>query len=329
LLELPLPLHERDLENAIPLWSDLAGAEARLLNHSENNTFLLRVPGGEAFTLRVHRPGYQSTANIESELAWLEALHRQTDLPIPEPVAGNNGKVLQSFATSSGEVRHAVLFHFITGSEPSPESNLGDLFGVLGGYAAALHRHVIEWNRPVGFERQAWTADSILDADGLWGDWRIAPGVTEAIRSTLRRAEQELRRRLDAYGMGPDRYGLIHADMRLGNLLVDTDQVSLIDFDDCGFCWFTYDFAAAISFHETHKTVPALRAAWLDAYQAVRPLTAEDVAMLDSMVMLRRMALLAWIGSHAETALARTQVNGFAEGTADLAERFLAGPIWP
>ena len=92
-----MPLQVRDLDNAIPLWADLAGAQPSLINHSENHTFLLSVPGGEAFTLRVHRPDYQSVANIESELAWLEALHRQTELSIPEPVAGRNGKLLQQF----------------------------------------------------------------------------------------------------------------------------------------------------------------------------------------------------------------------------------------
>lgn len=323
-----LPLHERDLENALPLWPELAGAEPRLINYSENHTFLLSVPGGEAFTLRVHRPDYQSTANIESELAWLESLHRQTDLAIPEPVAGGDGKLLQCFQTPSGETRHAVLYHFIPGQEPSPDSNLVDLFAVLGGYAAGLHRHSIAWKRPLGFERQAWTAATILDADGLWGDWRVAPGVTGAIHPVLDLAQLELRRRLDAYGTGPDRYGLIHADMRLGNLLVHGDQVSLIDFDDCGLCWFGYDFAAAISFHETNKAVPALKASWLEAYQAVRPLSEDDIAILDSMVMLRRMALLAWIGSHAETTLAQSHMTGFAEGTADLAERYLRGGIW-
>jgi Ser/Thr protein kinase RdoA (MazF antagonist) len=323
-----MPLQVRDLESAIPLWSDLAGAEPRLINHSENHTFLLSVPGGEAFTLRVHRPDYQSVGNIESELAWLEALHKQTDLAIPEPVAGRDGRLLQHFRTPSGEIRQAVLFHFINGREPAPDSNLVDLFAVLGRYAAWLHLHAISWTRPVGFERQAWTASSILDPDGLWGNWRIAPGVTDSIRLTLNRAQDLLRRRLADYGCEPERYGLIHADMRLGNLLVDGQQVSLIDFDDCGLCWFGYDFAAAISFHETHADVPALKASWLAAYQAVRPLSGQDIDMLDSMIMLRRLALLAWIGSHAETSLAQTHAKGFAEGTADLAQRYLRGPIW-
>lgn len=324
-----MPLQVRDLENALPLWPDLMGAKPSLINYSENHTFLLSVPGGEAFTLRVHRPDYQSIANIESELAWLEALHRQTDLSIPEPVAGQDGKLLQRFETPAGETRHAVLFHFIRGQEPSPDSNLVDIFAVLGDYAARLHQHVIGWTKPLGFVRQAWTADSILDADGLWGDWRVAPGVTAEIFPVLDEAQVLLRRRLDGYGTTPDRYGLIHADMRLGNLLVQENEVCLIDFDDCGLCWFAYDFAAAISFHETHKAIPALKAAWLESYQAARPLSPDDLAIMDSMVMLRRMALLAWIGSHAETSLAQSHMKGFAEGTAELAQRYLRGSIWP
>ena len=44
------------------------------------------------------------------------------------------------------------------------------------------------------------------------------------------------------------------------------------------------------------------------------------------MVLLRRMALLAWIGSHGETDLARSQADHFAEGTAQLGAAYLATP---
>lgn len=323
-----MPLQARDLEPAIPLWPGLRGGCPLLVNHSENHTFRIDAPGGDSFMLRVHRPDYQSLANIESELAWLAALQRDTDLPIPDPVPGEDGRLLQFFSTPRGETRHAVLFRFIAGAEPAPDDDLVPLFGTLGGYAARLHRHAMSWRRPAGFVRQAWTARSILDENGLWGDWRLAPGVDGGVRPVLDRLDGELRRRLSAYGMGRERYGLIHADMRLGNLLVDKGRVSLIDFDDCGLCWFGYDFAAAISFYETRADLPALRAAWLDAYRAERPLAEEDAAALDSMVMLRRMALLAWIGSHGETALAQSHAAGFAEGTARLAERYLGGSFW-
>jgi len=322
-----MPLTAPDVEPALLRWDNLSGADIRLINHSENQTFQIDTPAQGSYTLRVHRVGYQSPASIDSELAWLMALRRDTALAIPQPVPGTDGQLLQTFATTQGE-RLAVLFRHIPGREPTPDSNLDGLFVTLGGYAATMHNHVRRWQRPAGFQRQVWQAQTILDADGAWGDWRIAPGVNHANRPVLDQLEAVLWQRLADYGTDPDRYGLIHADMRLGNLLVDGSKVSLIDFDDCGFCWFTYDFAAAISFHETNAAIPAFRAAWLRGYQAVRPLSGEDIAAMDSMVMLRRMALLAWIGSHAETSLAEQHREGFADGTAELAERYLRGPLW-
>ena len=58
---------------------------------------------------------------------------------------------------------------------------------------------------------------------------------------------------------------------------------------------------------ETHPQVPDLRAAWLDGYRHVRAVSIEDEEEIDSFIVLRRMALLAWIGSHGETDLARDQ----------------------
>jgi len=322
--ELLMTLRKSDLAAAMSLWPQLQGATARLVNHSENHTFRFDAPGRPSYMLRVHRPDYQNGDTISSELTWMAALRRDTALPIPLPLAGANGQLLQRFETPDGEGRFAVLFDLLPGSEPTPEQDLEGLFRVLGDYAARMHLHVMDWQRPEGFQRQAWTAESILDADGLWGDWRKGPDVDATLRATLDCLDAALREDLAAYGTSGDRYGLVHADMRLGNVLVDGEHVSLIDFDDCGFCWFTYDFAAAISFHETHASVPALKAAWLDGYRGVRPLSASDIATLDTMILLRRMALLAWIGSHAETTLAQTHAPGFAKGTADLAERYLA-----
>ena len=108
--------------------------------------------------------------------------------------------------------------------------------------------------------------------------------------------------------------------MRLANLLVDGDRVTLIDFDDCGFGWFMYDLAASLSFIETSPQLASLKAGWIAGYEAVRPLSSDDLRIVDAMILLRRMALLAWIGSHAETGLARQHAGRFAVDTAALAE---------
>ena len=111
--------------------------------------------------------------------------------------------------------------------------------------------------------------------------------------------------------------------MRLANVLVDGDHVTLIDFDDCGFCWFLYDLAASLSFIEMRADLDALIASWRAGYESRRSLAAEDVEMIGPMILLRRMALTAWIGSHADTDLARRQAPSFAADTATLADRLL------
>lgn len=303
----------------LDLWSGTTRGTPRLINLSENATHLVEGGAAGRVVLRLHRPGYQARSAIESELAWLAALRRDTTIPLPEPLPGRDGQLVQQLDAA----RFGVLFAYLPGREPSAADDLGDLFAVLGRYAALAHAQSRNYVPPPGFARQLWSAGAVLDADGLWGDWRAAPGVVP-FRPVLDALDRRLRADLAAYGTGPDRFGLVHADMRLANLLVDGQRVALIDFDDCGFCWFMYDFAAAISFHEDDPRVPDWRARWIAGYGEVSPLADADIAILDTMVLLRRMALLAWIGSHAETPLARAHAADFARVTASLAMPYLS-----
>jgi Ser/Thr protein kinase RdoA (MazF antagonist) len=297
----------------LDLWRETADGRATLINLSENHTFRIDAPSGRT-VLRVHRPGYQTADSIESELAWLAALRRDTDLPVVRPLPGRDGRLLQQMGD-----RHAVLFAFEAGSEPVAGNVT--LFRTIGAFAAKAHRHAAGWQRPAGFVRPTWSADAMLEPDGLWGDWRKAPGVAP-VRDVLDAVTARLHAELAAYGQAPDRFGLVHADMRLANLLVDGPRTTLLDFDDSGFGWFMYDLGSALSFIDLTPEAPALRAAWLEGYMALRPLAPADLAIIDAMILLRRMVLLAWIGTHGETQLAQTHVATFAADTAR------AGRLW-
>tara|TARA_X000000950_G_scaffold5876_2_gene6273 strand:- start:8061 stop:9053 length:993 start_codon:yes stop_codon:yes gene_type:complete len=308
---------------SLSLWDVPADATARLINLSENATFLVESPSGHRSVLRLHRDGYHSRRAIACELAWMAALDREGGVETARPLPGRNGEVIQESGSSSLAPRRMVMFEFLAGEEPDPDQDLKAPFRQLGAIAARTHLHSICWTRPDAFERLVWDDEMVFGPGANWGDWRAAPGLDSNSERTLADAEALVRARLAAYGREEDRYGLIHADMRLANLLIDGGRTRLIDFDDCGFGWFMYDFAAGISFMEDHPQVPALRTAWLDGYQSVRPLTDADEAEMDSFIMLRRMALLAWIGSHAGTDLARSQAPHFASVSARLARDYL------
>ena len=243
----------------------------------------------------------------------------------PAVVAGRDGEAIQTAAVEGLPApRHMVMFEFLEGRHPDEGQDLSAPFEALGEIAARTHLHSMRWERPEPFERLVWDLDAVFGPDPTWGDWRDAPRVTPEVAEVLEAVEATVARRLRAYGRGADRFGLIHADMRLANLLIDGGRPRLIDFDDCGLGWFLYDFAAGISFMEDHPQVPALKAAWLGGYERVRPLSAADRAEVDSFVMLRRLALLAWIGSHVEAPEPRALAPDFARVSADLGRRYLA-----
>jgi Ser/Thr protein kinase RdoA (MazF antagonist) len=313
----------QSVERWLHLWAETEGGAATLINLSENHTFRVDGPDGRKHILRVHRPGYQGSAAIGSELAWVQALAADTGLAVPKPLRGRDGAFLQQMKLGRDVPRQAVLFAFEEGREPLPHEDLRAHFRTLGRIAAQTHAHAARWRPPAGFERPTWHAGAVLDGDGPWGDWRKAPHVEGDIREALHRLEAKLRGDLARYGQTVDRFGLIHADMRLANLLINGERIALIDFDDCGFCWFMYDFAAAISFFEDSPAVPELKAAWVEGYREIRQLSEADLAAIDTMIMLRRMALLAWIGSHGETDLAQEHAQRFAAITVQLAEAYL------
>ena len=324
--------HEQLLERlnrlaneSLNLWPLEDGAKAHLINVSENATYLVEEPSGGKAVLRVHREGYHSRKAIGCELAWMRALRKDGGVFTPLPIAGRNGEEIQSGSVSGlAQPRHMVLFEFVEGVEPDESQDLREPFKQLGEICARTHLHSMSWKREEGFERLVWDEEHIFHPHIIWGDWREAPGVGVPEKEILERQEKTLRHRLAAYGKGADVFGLIHADMRLANLLIYDNAPRLIDFDDCGLGWHLYDFAAGISFIEDHPDIPDLLSCWLEGYESVRPLRAADKDEIESFIMLRRMALLAWIGSHKETDLAKEMAPHFARVSTELAESYLS-----
>lgn len=315
---------EKLAEQSLALWEIPPNATARLINVSENATYLVEADRDYKAVLRIHREKYHTRRAIECELAWINALKDADAVVTPETYTGRNGEIIQKSRLEALEnPRYMVLFQYVEGRHPDEEGDLENPFEKLGEIAARTHKHSRTWQRPPNFQRLTWNVETIFGNEANWGDWRDAPNVTPEIRETLEAVETHARSRLKLYGMGPDRYGLIHADMRLANLLCDENSTRLIDFDDCGFGWFMYDFATAISFIEDDPRVPVLKMAWVRGYEKICSLSKVEKNEIDTFVMLRRLALMAWIGSHIEAPEPQVLAPDFPRVTAELGEAYM------
>lgn len=303
-------------------------ASVRLINVSENWTYRMEEPGGgRAFALRVHRPTYHTAAEIASELDWIDALREDGVVETAVAVAGVTGNRVCQVRTDDLGERNVVLFEWLAGEMPDADAHdLRPGFHTLGAVSARMHGHSRHWSPPAGFARFRWDYDTTLGAGGHWGRWQDGLGMGAEELALLGRLDATIKRRLEAFGQGRDRFGLVHADIRLANLLAEGDHVRVIDFDDCGWSWFMYDFATTVSFIEDHPDVPELTQAWVEGYRTVAPLDPAEEAELDTFVMLRRLLLVAWIGSHHQFATEAAELGaGFTAGTCALAERYLSG----
>ena len=310
---------------ATALYALPIGVTVKLINLSENATYKVEAPGGQRWALRIHRDGYHSKTAIASELGWLMDLRNKGVVTTPAPVKGRDGEIIQQIGhTRMPGPRNIVLFDWEAGVEPGIGQDLSGPFEVLGEVTARMHLHARQWKRPPEFSRLTWDFETSLgEANPHWGRWRDGMGVDAEKQILFGRTVDVIGKRLSAYGKSPDRFGLIHCDLRLANLMMDGKNVKVIDFDDCGFGWYMYDAATPVSFYEHEPQVPKLIESWKTGYRRVLALSKEDEAEIPTFVMLRRLLLVAWIGSHKETDLAKSMGLPYTEGTIDLCEDYL------
>jgi Ser/Thr protein kinase RdoA (MazF antagonist) len=311
-------------QQALGLYDVPPNATVRLISRSENEIYKIEAPSGRRWALRVQRQGYQSKNALASEIAWLVALRNDGVVATPVPIAGRDGAWVQIVrARGASEARNVVLFAWEDGRQPTVSMDLRQCLKSLGAITAKMHEHSAAWERPEGFERFTWDFEAALGESARWGHWRDGLGMNATRLDLFGRTVDLIRDRLACYGRGPDRFGLAHCDLRLANLLLHEGAVKVIDFDDCGFSWYMYDAATLMSFYEHLPGAPGLVEHWLEGYRTVRSVTKAEEEEIPTLVMLRRLLLVAWVGSHAEAHLARSLGVAYTDQTVGLCSAYL------
>lgn len=289
------------------------------VNVAENVTYRVECQGDSVSVLRCYRHGYNSLEEIESELDWLEALRAEEIVRVPGIHRATTGGRVVGLHGDGGPVRHFAMFEYLHGASPTRDQVVRRL-AELGRTAARLHCHGRSWRRPPRFVRRTWDVEAVIGRAPVWGSWRHGPGVGAPEERLLARVEVTIHQELTDYGTGEDRFGLIHADLRGANLLLDGAGIAVIDFDDCGFGWHLFDLATMLVDVLGSGDDDELWHRCLSGYREVAELPS-DWRVLESFVMLRRLMTLAWLGS-------RQRVERASRGSIDelcaTAEGYLA-----
>lgn len=252
----------------------LANSPYQYLQHSENVTFKVRHPDGRARLLRIHVPRVARMGEhgsnpevVKSELLWLEALRRETDLPVPQPIR-NRREHLVTRITLGGERQfNCSLLEWLEGEPYQREVESEETVAQLGTIVAKMHRFNDRWRLPAGFTRPrrdaAYFTKALEALNPAVEDHRIDYQDYKRLETAVGTLAELLRSQPKL----PKVDGVLHGDLHKGNFLYYQGRMRLIDFSMCAIGNYMFDLGVCFS-----DMNPALHPVFLENYRKFMPL---------------------------------------------------------
>ncbi len=222
------------------------------------------------YVLRVSHAHWRTKTEIDFELELLVFL-QQRDIPVARPLYTKDGQLSIEIVAPEGQ-RYAALFDFAPGQVP-----LGDLNPAqgqkLGETVGRLHQVAIDFHSCA--YRQPLTLDYLLD-DSL-----------EAIAPFLQHRQQdhdylvdsiaEIKQKLQGMPKNPPFWSICWGDPHSGNAhFTDDNQVTLFDFDQCGYGWRAFELAKFLHVSARTGMEKTVRNAFLEGYQSIQSVTSQE-----------------------------------------------------
>jgi len=263
---------------ALSLWG-YGDAPTRLIADRENHVYRVDTQQGPV-ALRVHRNGYRTDAQIESEIHWMGML-ADNGLHVPTPIPSTEGKFLQHCAGANVSV-----MSWVDGVPMSQQENTASTYERLGETLARMHELADAWTVPDSFDRPHW---DLLSDTPTWGRYWENPGLTETQKNLFVDFHENAKIQLS--DSQADAFGLIHADLVPDNVLQSEQGLQIIDFDDGGFGHRLFDIATVT--HRSRRLDPQhqLAEATIAGYLRHRFINTEELGWYEA---LRACSYVGW-----------------------------------
>lgn len=271
---------------------DLDVRRVSLVTNEMNGIFRIDTAAGSRYILRICFPQMHSPGEIRSEMMWLAALRRDTDLIVPQPLTNRDGALVTTVeAPGVPEARHCVVFGWVKGKDlaeqPTPEN-----WGRLGEFAAHLHDHGAAFEPPDGF--------GICRYDKVYPFGEHVVIFDETHRHLFpphryriyKQAFDRVQAAIDRLKAGPNGMSVIHGDLHHWNVKVYRGRISAFDFEDLMWGYPVQDIAITFYYIRRHEQYPALRETFMRGYTGRRPWPEEYPGQIDTFIAGRGLMLV-------------------------------------
>ncbi len=253
-----------NINDAELVFMAIAGNVTFRVESKKQGKFLLRLHHTVAFDRNVW--SISGRKEIESELMWLSALRRDTNLIVQTPVRNQEGHfVTRGSLNEACEPIDCSVMCWIEGKHIHRVTRIhAKRLGLL---VARLHEHTQRWEIPLCFARPK------IDWDRLYAS--LIPLEKGVEIGTVCKAEYDafceallrIKTVMDALCEESLAWGLIHGDLHSGNYLVYGHEIRPIDFSLCGFGYYLFEVSDVIHYLPSEYHIP-----FLEGYQILHQL---------------------------------------------------------
>ncbi len=216
---------------------------ADLIGTDTNLIYRITTPDGARYILRLAFPGWRTAENAESDALWLDALARDTDIPVPRLLRTHAGDAIYHFTDADGNARRAVLMTYLPGTLLGKRLTAPNLFK-MGELFAKLHQHGKTWQPPAGFAPQIFDRYmSRGEPDALFADAQ-RDAFTDHQWDVITRMRARVETAYTA--LDPADLRVIHCDLWHDNIKVYRGELAPFDFEDTIWGYRIHDLAMAL-----------------------------------------------------------------------------------
>lgn len=252
-----------------------------------NDTYLVDV-GHEKYIFRMYLNGkyyVQSDDAYLFELNLVKHLHSQ-GVPVASAMETKDGDLLGGCQTRQGR-RTFALFQYADGIQLRRDSVTIEQSYQMGVAMANLHLAANSFESRL--ERYKLDLKYLVDEPiRLISEGEKLAEPSKGVRRGRQIVEmlqpiEEYIERINSIGKDGDKFGIIHADMHLGNIHFRGNELTIYDFDHCAYGWRAYDLAASYGLPE------AQRDSMIKGYESRRPLSQEERDSLQDLGNLKNL----------------------------------------
>jgi Ser/Thr protein kinase RdoA (MazF antagonist) len=276
---------------------DLDVRSVKFMTIDTNTMFKIHTEGGERYVLRIYSDEETTLQENQAEMFWLDAIIRDTNLKVTEPVARRDGAYINQIVQAGVPgVKRCVLFKWVPGR--TLENYLTpNYYYKLGLAIAKLHDHA-ESLKPLPANIQPKKWDKVF----YYPDEPVIFNIPayshlfpleriDLMNEIIKRADQVLQ----CLFANQDGQILIHGDIHFWNVHVYRGELYIIDFEDVMLGYPVQDIAITLYYGRQHPEYENLRDALQRGYTQTRAWPAKNQTQIETLIAARKVNFINYV----------------------------------